>query len=78
MVTIVRRPPPVLLQNAGQKILIIMGMKSYNSFLIVSFPKPEVQILDYNRVVKDLNGFSVAGLVSRLGDSFAVEKSADR
>ena len=53
------------------------GDEPYNSFLIVSFPKPEVQILDYNRVVKDLNGFSVAGLVSRLGDSFAVEKSAD-
>ena len=53
------------------------GDEPYNSFLIVSFPKPEVQILDYNRVIKDLNGFSVADLVSRLGDSFAVEKSAD-
>ena len=53
------------------------GNESYNSFLIVSFPKPEVQILDYNRIIKDLNGLSVADLVFCLGDSFAVEKSAD-
>ena len=53
------------------------GDEPYNSFLIVSFPKPEVQVLDYNRVVKDLNGLSVADLILRLGGSFAVEKSAD-
>ena len=51
------------------------GDEPYNSFLIVSFPKPEVQVLDYNRVIKDLNGLSVADLILRLGRSFAVEKS---
>ncbi|MDG2032437.1 MAG: DUF1015 family protein [Rhodospirillales bacterium] len=53
------------------------GDEPYNSFLIVSFPEPEVQVLDYNRVIKDLNGLSVEDLILSLGGSFSVEKSAD-
>ena len=52
------------------------GHEPYNSFLVVSFPKPEVQVLDYNRVIKDLNELSAEDLISRLGDSFVVEESA--
>ena len=73
MVTIVQRPPRVAAERWAENP-DHNGDEPYNSFLIVSFPKPEVQILDYNRVVKDLNGFSVAGLVSRLGDLLRSKK----
>ena len=52
------------------------GSEPYNTFLIVSFPEPEVQVLDYNRVVKDLNGLSVEDLLQKLGETFEVQKSA--
>ncbi len=51
------------------------GKEPYNSFLIVSFPKSEVKVLDYNRVIKDLRGLSVEDFICRLEKSFAVEKS---
>jgi len=49
------------------------GEEPYNSFLVVSFPEPEVKILDYNRIVKDLNGLTPEGLVEKLKTSFKVE-----
>jgi uncharacterized protein (DUF1015 family) len=49
------------------------GEEPYNSFLVVSFPEPEVKILDYNRIVKDLNGLTPEGLVEKLRASFDIE-----
>lgn len=51
------------------------GLEHYNSILVVSFPETEVQILDYNRVVKDLNGLNVATLLDRIKESFEVINS---
>lgn len=45
---------------------------SHESFLSVSFPDDEVMILDYNRVIKDLNGLDTAGFLARLEDAFRV------
>ncbi len=42
-------------------------------FLIVSFPSDEVRILDYNRVIRDLNGHTPANLLEELAGAFAVE-----
>ena len=42
---------------------------------MVSFPETEVRILDYNRVVKDLNGLNVATLLDRIKESFEVINS---
>ncbi len=50
------------------------GDEEYNFFMAVHFPDNQLQIIDYNRVVKDLNGLSEAELVARLADSFDVEK----
>ncbi|MDP7601236.1 MAG: DUF1015 family protein [Rhodospirillales bacterium] len=50
------------------------GAEQYNFFLIVSFPESEVQILDYNRVVKDLNGLSEAGFLKKIEAEFIVEQ----
>jgi uncharacterized protein (DUF1015 family) len=43
------------------------GQEPYNFFLAVSFPHNQMQILGYNRVVKDLNGQSADQVLARLG-----------
>lgn len=48
------------------------GSEPYNRFLIVAFPDTQLQVLDYNRVVRDLNGMSVEEFVGKLGEHFTV------
>ncbi len=48
------------------------GLEPHNTFLIVSFPEAEVKIYDYNRVVKDLNGFSEIEFLEKIGVAFDV------
>jgi len=48
-----------------------------NRFLAMIFPHDELAILDYNRMVKDLNGLDPAGLLAALGNKFDVVESAD-
>ena len=48
------------------------AMSSY--FLSVIFPHDQMKILDYNRVVKDLNGLSADELLNRIGAAFTVAK----
>lgn len=50
------------------------GNESYNFFMAVHFPDNQLQIIDYNRVVKDLNGMTEAELLGKLSISFEVEK----
>jgi len=49
------------------------GDESYNYFLSVIFPHDQMHILDYNRVIRDLNGLDATELVARVGESFDVE-----
>ena len=46
---------------------------SHEFFLAVAFPHDEMRILDYNRVVRDLNGLSPDALLARIRMSFRVE-----
>ncbi len=48
------------------------GDVDYNYFLCVAFPHDEMRILDYNRVVKDLNGHAVADFLVRIAREFTV------
>jgi uncharacterized protein (DUF1015 family) len=48
---------------------------SSDYFLAVIFPQRQMQILDYNRVVKDLNGLSAEDFLARLAEKFAVAPS---
>jgi uncharacterized protein (DUF1015 family) len=48
---------------------------SYEYFLAVAFPHDEMRILDYNRVVRDLNGLEPDALLARLRESFDVAPS---
>jgi uncharacterized protein (DUF1015 family) len=52
------------------------GEESYNYFLSVIFPHDQMQILDYNRVVKDLNGLSPEEFVARISEAFSIEPSS--
>jgi len=56
--------------NPGHK-----GAEEYNYFLAVALPDNQVQIMDYNRIVKDLNGLTKEELISRIKRNFSV--SAD-
>jgi len=49
------------------------GNESYNYFMAVHFPDNQLQIIDYNRVVKDLNGLSPDEFLLKLGAAFNVE-----
>ena len=48
------------------------GKEEYNYFMAVCFPESQLKILDYNRVVKDLNGLDAAGLLKALEADFNV------
>ncbi len=49
------------------------GNEEYCYFLAVTFPASQLKIIDYNRVVKDLNGMTPAEFLKVLGDNFEVE-----
>ena len=48
------------------------GDEPYNYFLAVHFPDNQLQIIDYNRVVKDLNGLSAKDFLHKLENSFEI------
>ena len=54
------------------------GQEEFNYFLSVLFPDEQLKILDYNRVIKDLNGYSEEEFISRLKKCFEVETSASQ
>ena len=49
------------------------GTEEYNFFLAVHFPDNQLRIIDYNRVVKDLNGLSDEEFIRKLEQGFVVE-----
>jgi len=54
------------------------GNEEYNYFMAVVFPESHLKIIDYNRVVKDLNGLTPEQFIEKLKVSFEVEeKGAD-
>lgn len=56
------------LQNPNHK-----GDEEYNYFLAVCFPDDQLHIMDYNRVVKDLNGMTEEQFLQALAEDFVVE-----
>ena len=53
------------------------GDESYNYFLSVIFPDNQMMILDYNRVVRDLNGLDPEAFLAGLGERFEMEPCED-
>ncbi len=54
------------------------GKEEYNFFLTVLFPDNQLTIIDYNRVVKDLNGMSQGEFLNGLAKSFVLEKKGKK
>jgi len=50
------------------------GNEEYNYFLAVCFPDNQLNVIDYNRVVKDLNGLTEEEFLKALEEDFVVEK----
>ena len=49
------------------------GDEEYNYFMAVAFPASHLKIIDYNRVVRDLNGLTEDEFLNRLSENFIVE-----
>lgn len=49
------------------------GKEEYNYLLAVCFPESHLKVMDYNRVVKDLNGLTDEEFLQKVGEKFIVE-----
>lgn len=49
------------------------GKEEYNYFMTVIFPDNQLNVIDYNRVVKDLNGLTKEQFLAAVGENFTVE-----
>ncbi len=54
------------------------GKEEYNYFLAVHFPANQLTIIDYNRVVKDLNGLSTSNFLTELNKVFYIEEKGNQ
>mgnify|MGYP000847517927 FL=1 len=50
------------------------GQEEYNFFLAVHFPDNQLHIMDYNRVIRDLNNMTKDELLTKLSESFSIEE----
>ena len=50
------------------------GEEAYNYFMVAIFPKSQARILDYNRLIKDLYGYSPKDFIKQIKKNFLVEK----
>ena len=54
------------------------GDEEFNYYLAVIFPSDQLKILDYNRVVKDLNGLSEEEFIKKLSEKFDIVETGGR
>ncbi|WP_040330930.1 DUF1015 domain-containing protein [Clostridium ihumii] len=53
------------------------GTEEFNFFLSVIFPSEDLYVMDYNRVVKDLNGNSNEEFMKKVGEKFTIEEHSN-
>ncbi|MEE1010901.1 MAG: DUF1015 family protein [Acutalibacteraceae bacterium] len=53
------------------------GSEEFNFFLAVLFDCEELEIMDYNRVIKDLNGYTEEQFIEKISEKFTVEVAGD-
>lgn len=51
------------------------GDEEFNFFLAVAFPKDELRIFDYNRVITDLNGLDFPKFIEKISEKFQIEST---
>lgn len=54
------------------------GSENYNWFLSVLFPGNELNILAYNRAIKDLNGLDEAAFMAKVGEVFTIQPTGEK
>lgn len=54
------------------------GQEPYNFFLSVLFPDEQLRIMDYNRLVKDLNGFTKEQILQKISQNFEVTERGNK
>jgi uncharacterized protein (DUF1015 family) len=54
------------------------GEENFESFMAVVFPHNQLKIMDYNRVVKDLNGLTSEAFLAKVGEKFTVAPTTER
>lgn len=54
------------------------GNEEYNYFLAVAFPASHLRIIDYNRLMRDLNGLTPAELLGKLAADFIIEDKGEQ
>lgn len=60
-------------QMRRQEIPDFTGEEEFNFFLAVIFPDQDLYIMDYNRVVKDLNGYSTEAFLAKIEENFEIK-----
>lgn len=53
------------------------GGEEYNYFMAVCFPSDQLNIIDYNRLIRDLNGLTVSEFLNKLESRFVVEEKGN-
>ncbi len=64
--------------EAQAKGVALTGDEPFESFMAVVFPHDQLKIMDYNRVVKDLNGLSQEAFLTKVKEKFDVTVSSHR
>ena len=49
------------------------GEEPYNYFIVAIFPQSQARLLDYNRLIKDLYGYSTKDFIKQIKKKFLVE-----
>ncbi|HHU68798.1 MAG TPA: DUF1015 domain-containing protein, partial [Thermoanaerobacterales bacterium] len=65
-------------QNMRLKFQNYTGLEEFNFFLSVLFPSDELTILDYNRLIKDLNGKTYKEIINEVSQKFEIFYQGDK
>lgn len=60
-------------QSVREELLVSCELKDYENFLGVVFPKSQLMIMDYNRVLKDESGLNKAEIMQKIGKWFEIK-----
>lgn len=61
-------------QRAIEKGINISGEEDFNYFMAIHYPSRRLKIMDYNRVIKSLNGLSSEEFLNKLSESYNIRK----
>jgi len=54
----------------GEKV---SGDEAFNYFMVILYPETHLKILDYNRLLRSLNGLTTEQFLEKIGESYIIE-----